>query len=166
MLFASLFTSALAVIGSASAAPLTSGTDVQVRERSVDTLAGAAIAHIPRAQSNELQSFVNRLENNPAENDEAYVTRVMNACMDRWPDHNIFIFHRHKGFTWGADNMDAAMEATAEHNYPFKAEYFGVVVFKTAGWLQKNGDGGYGNWRFAGDFAYDGDSKVVFRARP
>lgn len=163
MLFASLLASALAVLGTVSAAPLDAPAAVQVDARSPDTPLDAE-GLLPRKPSLTLQTFVDRVQDNPFENDETYVTRLMDALTDRYPKNNIFIFHRNRGFTWAVEKPNNALEATATHDYPLNQEYFGVVVFKTAGWLKKSSDGGYGNWRVSGAFTRTDDNTFTFRA--
>ncbi|EJT45568.1 hypothetical protein A1Q1_06014 [Trichosporon asahii var. asahii CBS 2479] len=128
MLLASLFTSALAVLGSVSAAPLEVGADVQLGAESVDTTVDLGL--VPRAESEELKAFVANIKDDFNESDETYISRIMDACTKQWPDHNVF-------------------ETTAVHHYLFwHEEYFQVVVFKCGGFVEKNsGDGGNGNWQ-------------------
>ncbi|EKD00209.1 hypothetical protein A1Q2_05552 [Trichosporon asahii var. asahii CBS 8904] len=162
MLFVPLVTSALALLGPAAGAPLDANAVAQAEPRSDETSVNTGMALLPRKESPTLQAFLDRISDDPLDNDEAYVTKVMEACQDRWRNHNIFIFHRSRGFTWAVEDPDRALEATATHNYLFNEERFGVVVFKTAGWLQKSGDGGYGNWRVSGNFNRDDDSLFTF----
>lgn len=166
MLFTSLLAFILAVFGTVSAAPMDVDSVVDVEPRSVDTSIDVGIGLLPREQSADLQAEIDRLEDSPFENDEAYVLRIMEDCKARWPNHNIFVYHKFRSFAWDVADRARALEATAvKHYLPLKKEYFGVVIFKTTGWLRNDGDGGSGNWRVHGDFDKHDDRTYVFRAR-
>ncbi|EKD00207.1 hypothetical protein A1Q2_05550 [Trichosporon asahii var. asahii CBS 8904] len=163
MLLASLFTSALAVLGSVSAAPLEVGADVQLGAESVDTTVNLGL--VPRAESEELKAFVANIKDDFNESDETYISRIMDACTKQWPDHNVFVFHKYRDFSWGTDNAELTKETTAVHHYLFwHEEYFQVVVFKCGGFVEKNsGDGGNGNWQVWGRYTMENEgNKAVF----
>ena len=121
-----------------------------------------------RAESPELQAFVDRIEDHPFYREE-FVSRVLTACVDRWPGYNVFIFDNdHGNFQYSVEDPNA-LEATAVHDLTFwRYEHFKVVVFKSAGTLEKTGgDGGKTNWQMAGWFSSENDgNKAVFSAPP
>lgn len=167
MLFASLFASALSVLGSVTAAPLEVGAEVQIGAHPVNYTAEHTL--LPRAESEELKAFVENIEDNFTESDEKYITRIMNACTRQWPDHNVFVFHKFRDFSWGTDNPEATKETSATHHYLFwHNKYFQVVVFKCGGFVEKlSGDGGGGNWQVWGHYTRENEgNKAVFTTPP
>lgn len=165
MLFTSLFTSALAVIGSVSAVPLEAGAEVQASDVSVDTNAKPAL--LPRADPQQ-QAFEEFLDygvgNGNNFSDEEYLDNIRKACTGKWPNYNFFVINLNFLYDWTTDNDDLTMIAEVHR----RGNNYQVVMFRCGGVLQKVwGDGGYANWNMQGYFvSEDNGNRAVFSAPP
>ncbi|KAL1405573.1 hypothetical protein Q8F55_009212 [Vanrija albida] len=97
-----------------------------------------------------------------------WVEDIVTKHMERAPDKNIFVFHRHQGFEWWVENRaEEFEEATIEwgrEDVAGMTEYYGIVSFKGPGQLNRNNaDGGWENWGYWGPIppSRDGSHNTV-----
>lgn len=168
-----IFASAIAIFGiTALAAPAACPASVDKRDDSFlpPTATDAELGTlITRAESPTLKDAIKAI--NHPESDyfhrDQWLKRIVDGLRDKWPDHNVFAFHRFgDDFKWGVTDKKSMEAEAAFFDFNSKTEYFQVVVFKSAGILERTGgDGGWANWGFSGWYDRDGD-KVTLKNPP
>lgn len=170
MRFATILTSAIAALGITTLAAPTGSNALSNKDVSSPGIARDALIDsrslVVRAESEALKEAINEIDHPPSDyyNRGDYVKRIVTSLRDRFPGHNVFIYHRFQGdFRWGVTDP-SALEAEESFFAPdSRTEYFWVVLFRSEGVLEKvEGDGGWPNWGWSGWWDRDGD-KVTFR---
>lgn len=172
MRFSTIFASVVAILGMTSiAAPAVCTPSMDKRDDSLSPRADLNLDSTlaPRAESPTLKDAINAIHHPESDyfHRDQWLKRIVDGLRDKWGDHNVFAFHRFGGdFKWGVTDPKSMEAEAAYFDWGERTEYFQVVVFKSAGILERvGGDGGWANWGYSGWYDEDGD-KVTFREPP